>query len=191
MKEWYQFTTFDHNIFACSWASVYRSFKVIMWRGKNVKTHVLGQKFLLPKFQHVPCLNVNSLVHQTEKHSKTWKFWRNRYFKIFSNIAYYENWLYILKIVKSIKLRPKHGSFWTLATWTYPQTKFSPFCNSKFPPISNTSGLGAKFWNSINTVFMRKIIPENVSELINLWFKSARNFVAIRPEMKSTERNKS
>ena len=44
---------------------------------------------------------------------------------------------------------------------------------------------------SITRDSWEKIIPENVCELINLWFKSARNFVAIRPEIKSTERNKS
>ena len=35
---------------------------------------------------------------------------------------------------------------------------------------------------------MRKNIPENVSELTNLWFKSARKFVAIRLEMESIYR---
>ena len=33
-------------------------------------------------------------------------------------------------------------------------------------------------------------IPENVSELTNLWSKIARNFVAIRPEIESTQKNK-
>ena len=43
---------------------------------------------------------------------------------------------------------------------------FSPFCNWKFPPISNTSGLNATFWNFNNTIFIRIIIPENVFKLI-------------------------
>ena len=50
------------------------------------------------------------------KHSKGWHFCRNGIFTIGSKVAISENWLQILKIVQSIKLRPKRSSFWTLTT---------------------------------------------------------------------------
>ena len=60
---------------------------------------------------------------------------------IFLKIAISEIWLQILKIAQSGQLRPKHASFWTLATRTYPTEQvlsilqpeiFTHFTNFRF-----------------------------------------------------------
>ena len=83
-------------------------------------------------------------------------------FTNFTRIAFSEGCLQILKIVLSVKLRRKHASCWAWTTRLYLQSKFSPFCNRKFPSISHAFGLNVKIRNFNNTVFMRKNIPENV-----------------------------
>ena len=101
-----------------------------------------------------------------KKQSKSWHFWRNRMFTIFSKIAIFKNWLQILKIVQSVKLRPKHAFFWTLTTRPYLQSRFSPFYNWKFQPILHISGLNSKFWIFNNTVVMRvKMFPKMLSKV--------------------------
>ena len=46
------------------------------------------------------------------------------------------------------------------------QSKFSPFCNQKFPPILHTSSLNAKFWNFNSKVVMqKKIFPTMLSNV--------------------------
>ena len=50
------------------------------------------------------------------------------------------------------------------------KSKFSQFCNRKFPSILHTSGLSVKIWNLIDTVFMRKtLFPKMVSKAFNHW----------------------
>ena len=62
---------------------------------------------------------MTSLVHQTEKHSKSWNCWGNRTFTNFSKIAFSENWLQILKIVRGFKLTPEIRLFRTWSTRLY------------------------------------------------------------------------
>ena len=81
--------------------------------------------------------------------------------------------------------------FWILTTGLYTteqvQSIFRPEISTHFAHFRFV----CKILNFSNMVFMRKIILETVSEFTNLWFKRARNFIAVIPEMKSTERNKS
>ena len=56
------------------------------------------------------------------------------------------------------------------------QSKFSSFCNRKFPPISHPSGLNAKFWNFSNTVDMRKKYSRQCYQTSFWWFKSTKIF---------------
>ena len=68
------------------------------------------------------------------------------------------------------------------------QSKFSPFYNLKFHSFRTLPVWVQNFEISIARYSWGKLFPENVSELTS--FKSARNFFAIRPEMKSTKGNK-
>ena len=64
------------------------------------------------------------------------------------------------------------------------------FATGNFHPFRPLPAWVQNFEISITGYLWENFIPENVSELIKLWFKRARNFFAIRPEMTSTERNK-
>ena len=151
---------------------------------KNVKTQLFKICFYLPNFKKfIVCMWTARCptVKNTQK-------------------------VYIYGLFKSHNFQ-KGYRFWksyTASSWDeimhvsgrWPQghtihSKFSPFCNQTFASTLHTSGLKAKVWNFNNAVFMRKQNPENVCELPNLWFKSARRkFIEIRPEMKHTEGNK-
>ena len=82
----------------------------------------------------------------------------------FLNIAFSEKWLQILKIVQSVKLRPNHASFWTWTTRLYPTRQVKSILQPEIPPISHTSGLGAKIRSFNNTIFIcKKIFPKMLS----------------------------
>ena len=57
-------------------------------------------------------MHVNVLVHQTEKHPKSWNFWGDRIFTNFQQWSFPKKWRQISKIVQSVKLRAKHTSFY-------------------------------------------------------------------------------
>ena len=140
---------------------------------KRKNTFFQETNFHNPNFRQVYCVHVYSLDTRLKNTQKVDFLLRN----IIS-----ENCLKILKTIQSVNLRPKHAYFWSLTIRHTLQNKFNPFCNRKFPHISHTSSFSAKSWNFGNTVFVRKNnIPGNVSELTTLWFKSARNVLAIRP----------
>ena len=51
-------------------------------------------------------------MHQTEKHPKSWNFWGDRIFTNFQQSPFPKKWRQISKIMKSVRLRAKHTSFY-------------------------------------------------------------------------------
>ena len=87
----------------------------------------------------------------------SWHFWRDIFFYEFLKNRIFRK---LTRFWKSYK-----ASSWDQRMWRFflrgpqrhtLQSKFSPFCNWKCPPISYTSDFGVKIWNFSNRVFMRK-----------------------------------
>ena len=74
-----------------------------------------GRDCLEPNFRPGYCVDVNSVVHQTEKVKKL-KLLRKQNFYEFLKDHIYENWLQTLKRVQGFKLRPEMRLFWTWNT---------------------------------------------------------------------------
>ena len=103
------------------------------------KTHksafFFQENFFNPIFNQystVHCLQVNRVVHQTEKH-RNYEFLK---------ISFSKNLLQILKLVHRVKLRPNSVSFWTWTTRLEPDraTESAHFATGNFHPFRTLPG---------------------------------------------------
>ena len=106
----------------------------------------------------VHCVHVNSLVQETDKHSKVAIFEvRDRFFMNFSKIPFSKSYLQILKLVQSVQLRTKIAFFRTWTTRLYPTDPVKSILKSEISTYFPHE-FSAKIQYFNNLLFMRKNI---------------------------------
>ena len=154
---------------------------MLSFGAKNVKMHAFGKNPSLTK------ISISSLRACEQRGApdwntlKTWNFWGDRNLTNFSKIAFFEKWLQILKIVRGVKLRPKHVSFWTWTTRLYPTEQV---VQSILQPEISTYFTHFRFECkqikvSITRYSWEKCFPESVIKNLYWWVKRTEIFEII------------
>ena len=143
MKKWHYSTAMYHSIFARPWPFVYRKlsdYSIMFSFGvKNVKTHFFKNVLSVTKFA------TSSLCECEQLGAPHWKtvkmtFFKKQIFLRFSQKSQFSKTDYRFR--KSYKVSSWDQSMHLFGRWSLghtPQSKFSPFCNWKFPPTLHTS----------------------------------------------------
>ena len=130
---------------------------MLSFGGKKCKNAFFGGNPSLTNFQPIHSVRVNSVVHKTEKHSKSWNFWGDRFSYEFHKKSHFPK--IDCRFWKSYEA--SSWDQWCVFFGRRPQgytlqSKFSRFCNRKFSPISHTSTWSANVWNFNYTISVRE-----------------------------------
>ena len=111
--------------------------------GTKFKNAFLRGNRSVNEFQPVNCMHVNSLVHQIEKHSKSWHFGGDRIFTNFSKIAFSETVTTYFENRAKRQAETKSCAFLDIGHKAVPYRASSVHFAAEISNISHTSGLNA------------------------------------------------
>ena len=116
MKKRYQFTMFNHIIFACPRTLDYRSFKVVILQclvfwAKKRKTHFFKNYCSLAKFSTSSLCACEQVGAPNNKTLKKVKFLKKRIFYDFLKSRNFQNLTKDFENRTNVQLRPNHASF--------------------------------------------------------------------------------